>query len=154
MRFSKIFVGIPLSQYKNSNVSLGTAEPLIKDIMLTMEEFNPSVFTLSRLRHLPKSEPHTQLFFSWIEKNKELLDQAGYDFHYDYSKKNEYAVIFGKYLDIDTKPTGLKRYISHANLIEDECLNFFNIINSMPEEVLQIFDENQLIGAFENEHSD
>lgn len=153
MNKSKIFVGIPLSQFNNSNISLGTAAPLISEIVQFISEDQLTLSDLNKEKFNFKLDS-TIHFFNWLLENKSLLLRKGFDFIHSYSEGHESPIIFGQYIDSNISDNNLRRYEPNAAEIENLSISFFDIIDTMHPDALSIIDENRLIGVFINEHTE
>lgn len=153
MNKSKIFIGIPLSQFNNSNISLGTAEPLITEILQFISEDQLTLADLNK-ENFNFQLDSTIHFFNWLLENKSLLLRKGFDFVHSYSEDGESPIIFGQYIDSNISDKILRRYEPKAAEIENLSISFFDIIDTMHPDALSIIDENRLIGVFINEHTE
>lgn len=153
MNKSKIFVGIPLSQFNNSSISLGTAEPLVSEIVQFISEDQLTLADLNKEKFNFTLEP-TIHFFNWLLENKSILLRKGFDFIHSYSEKGESPIIFGQYVNSNISDKELRRYEFNAAEIENLSISFFDIIDTMHPDALSIIDENRLIGVFINEHTE
>lgn len=153
MNKSKIFVGIPLSQYSNSNVSLGTAEPLISEILEFISEDQLTLADLNREKFSFQSDS-TLHFFTWLFENKSVLTRKGFDFVHSYTENGESPIIFGQYIESNISEHNLRRYEPNASEIENLLISLFDIIDTMHPDALSIIDENRLLGVFINEHAE
>lgn len=153
MNKSKIFVGIPLSQFNNSSISLGTAEPLVSEIVKFISEDQLTLADLNKEKFNFTLEP-TIHFFNWLLENKSILLRKGFDFIHSYSEEGESPIIFGQYVNSNISDKELRRYEFNAAEIENLSISFFDIIDTMHPDALSIIDENRLIGVFINEHTE
>ena len=153
MNKSKIFVGSPLSQFNNSNISLGSAEALISEIVHFISEEQLTLADLHKEKFSFQLES-TIHFFNWLLENKSLLLRKGFDFVHSYSENGDSPIIFGQYVDSNISDKNLRRYEANAAEIENLSISFFDIIDTMHPDALSIIDENRLIGVFINDHTE
>lgn len=164
--YSQYFIGIPLSQIEVEYFHSGY---IMYDLFNMIEEIQNSddyalegkIYNIDPHNYINANDKNlhsdTIKFIEWIQANKDLLQELGFELETGYNGCGDNPCIFGKYVNLGfgSDPYAEAEIVTFEKIdgIKENLAQFSEIVKTLDSSILEKFEKDNLINIWSNSHS-